>query len=41
VNELQRLLTDVRFGVSAPLGVLRGTERLTIPIVPAEAAETR
>ncbi|HEV8199581.1 MAG TPA: trypsin-like peptidase domain-containing protein [Candidatus Polarisedimenticolia bacterium] len=41
VDDLQRLLTDVRVGVSASLGVLRGAELLTIPIVPVEAANPR
>jgi len=34
VDDLQRFLTDARVGVSTPFGILRGTERLTIAIVP-------
>ncbi|HYV19772.1 MAG TPA: trypsin-like peptidase domain-containing protein [Verrucomicrobiae bacterium] len=38
VDELARLLTDLHVGVRASLGVLRGTERLALAIVPREAA---
>ena len=37
VDDLQRLLTDARVGTRIALGVLRGTERLTIDFVPGEA----
>src|SRR5581483_10513642 len=36
VDDLHRLLTEVRVGVSSSLTVLRGTERLAISIVPEE-----
>jgi S1-C subfamily serine protease len=38
VDDLHRLLTDVRLGVSCPLTVLRHTEKLELKIVPEEAA---
>ena len=37
IDDLQRFLTDARVGVETPLGILRGTERVTIPIVPRES----
>jgi S1-C subfamily serine protease len=37
VDDLQRLLTDARVGARTALGVLRGTERLTLDFVPVEA----
>ena len=41
VDDLQRFLTDARVGVTTSLVILRGTERLTIPIVPLEAPAQR
>jgi hypothetical protein len=32
-----RLLTEDRVGVSVPLTIVRGSERLTLAITPAEA----
>ena len=37
VDDLQRLLTDAPMGRPIVVGVLRGTERLTLEIVPVEA----
>lgn len=37
VDDLQRLLTEVRVGVSCPLTVLRWTEKLEVQVVPEEA----
>jgi S1-C subfamily serine protease len=37
VDDLHRLLTDVRVGVSCRLTVLRGTEELELKVVPEEA----
>ena len=37
VDDLQRFLTDARVGVETPLVILRGTERLTVPIIPRDA----
>ncbi len=37
VDDLHRLLTDVRVGVSGSLTILRGTEKLALSIVPEEA----
>ena len=37
VDDLHRLLTDVRVGVSSTLTVLRGTEKLDLKVVPEEA----
>jgi S1-C subfamily serine protease len=37
VDDLQRLLTEVRVGVSNSLTVLRGTEKLELKVVPEEA----
>jgi S1-C subfamily serine protease len=37
VDDLHRLLTDVRVGVSSSLTVLRRTEKLELNIVPEEA----
>jgi len=37
VDDLHRLLTDVRVGVSCPLTVLRWTEKLELRVVPEEA----
>ena len=36
IDDLQRLLTDERAGVGVPISFLRGTERLTRTVVPAE-----
>jgi hypothetical protein len=36
VDDLHRLLTDARVGVSNPLTVLRHTERLEMKVVPEE-----
>jgi S1-C subfamily serine protease len=36
VDDLQRLLTEVRVGVSSTLTVLRGTEKLELKVVPEE-----
>jgi len=38
VDDLHRVLTDVRVGVGSSLTVLRGTEKLELRIVPEEAA---
>ncbi len=38
VDDLHRLLTDARVGVSSSLTVLRGTEKLDLKVVPEEAA---
>ncbi|MGC2194926.1 MAG: trypsin-like peptidase domain-containing protein [Terriglobales bacterium] len=40
VDDLHRVLSDVRAGVRAELTVLRGTEQLTLAIVPEEAGNT-
>ena len=37
VDDLHRLLTEVRVGVSSPITVLRGTEKLTLSVMPQEA----
>ena len=37
VDDLQRFLTDARVGVETPLDILRGTERLMVPIIPRES----
>jgi S1-C subfamily serine protease len=37
VDDLHRVLTDVRVGVSSSLTVLRRTEKLELKIVPEEA----
>ena len=37
VDDLHRLLTDARVGVSSSLTVLRWTEKLELPVVPEEA----
>jgi S1-C subfamily serine protease len=37
IDDLQRLLTDEHVGVTIPIVVLRGTERLTVEITPAES----
>jgi len=37
VDDLHRLLTDVRVGLSSSLSVLRGTDKLTLNIAPEEA----
>lgn len=37
VDDLHRLLTEVRVGVSCTLTVLRWTEKLEIKVVPEEA----
>jgi S1-C subfamily serine protease len=41
VDDLHRLLTDARVGVSGALTVLRYTERLALEVVPEEAPEAR
>jgi S1-C subfamily serine protease len=38
VDDLHRLLTDARVGVSSPLTVLRWTEKLELKVIPQEAA---
>jgi len=38
IDDLHRLLTEERVGVSLPLDVIRRTERLTLNIVPRESA---
>lgn len=40
VDDLHRLLTDARVGVSATVTVLRHTEKLTLRILPSEMRET-
>jgi S1-C subfamily serine protease len=37
IDDLQRLLTDEHVGVTIPIVVLRGTEKLTIDVTPAES----
>jgi len=37
LDDLHRLLTDARVGVSNPLTVLRRTEKLELPVIPEEA----
>jgi S1-C subfamily serine protease len=37
IDDLHRLLTETRVGVRAPLIVIRGTERLTLEVVPEES----
>jgi hypothetical protein len=39
VDDLHRLLTDARVGVSTTLTVLRWTEKLEMQIVPEETKE--
>ena len=41
VDDLHRVLSDVRAGVKAELTVLRGTERLSVGIVPEEAGQDK
>jgi len=38
IDDLQRLLTEEHVGVSVPLCVLRGTEKMTLSVTPAESA---
>jgi hypothetical protein len=38
VDDLHRLLDGERVGVSTPLVVLRGVERLSLEVVPREGA---
>ncbi len=40
VDDLHRVLSDVRAGVPSELTVLRGTERLRVEIMPEEAGQT-
>jgi S1-C subfamily serine protease len=40
VDDLHRVLSDVRAGAQAELTVLRGTERIRLSIVPEEAGQT-
>ena len=37
IDDLQRLLTDERVGATIPMVVLRGTEKLTLDVTPAES----
>ncbi|HTS08033.1 MAG TPA: trypsin-like peptidase domain-containing protein [Candidatus Eisenbacteria bacterium] len=37
VDDLHRLLTEVRAGISSSIAVLRGTEKLTMSVVPQES----
>jgi S1-C subfamily serine protease len=37
IDDLHRLLTEARVGVRAPLFVIRGTERLTLEVIPEES----
>jgi len=39
VDDLHRLLTEIRVGVSSSLTILRGTEKLAFSVVPQEAQE--
>lgn len=39
IDDLQRLLTEARIGVSAPLTVVRGGQRKVLEIVPRESLE--
>ena len=38
IDDLQRHLTMSQVGVRTPVAVIRGTEQLTLEVVPAEAA---
>jgi S1-C subfamily serine protease len=38
IDDLQRLLTEEQVGVDVPMVVLRGTEKLTLRVTPAESA---
>jgi len=39
VDDLHRLLTDARVGVRSSVTVLRGTEKLDLPVIPEESRE--
>jgi S1-C subfamily serine protease len=39
IDELHKLLTEERVGQSAPLDVIRRTERLTLNVIPQEVLE--
>ncbi|HEY3295534.1 MAG TPA: trypsin-like peptidase domain-containing protein [bacterium] len=39
IDDLHRLLTEDQVGIRAPLTVLRGVEKLTLEVVPAEARQ--
>ncbi len=39
VDDLHRLLTEIRVGVSSSLAVLRGTEKLALSVVPQESPQ--
>ena len=39
IDDLQRLLTEEHVGVAVPLLVLRGTEKLTLSVTPAESPQ--
>ena len=41
MDDLQRLLTEKQVGVPTPLVVLRGTERLTLSVIPQESRSVR
>ena len=41
IDDLHRLLTEERVGVRTRLTVLRGTEKLTLDIIPREARDER
>jgi len=38
IDDLQRLLTEEHVGVTVPLLILRGTEKMTLQVTPAESA---
>ncbi|HET7440148.1 MAG TPA: PDZ domain-containing protein, partial [Terriglobales bacterium] len=37
VDDLHRLLTDVRVGIRSTISALRGTEKLSLHVIPEEA----
>jgi len=39
VDDLHRLLTDTKVGVSSPITILRRTEKLILKIIPQESRE--
>jgi S1-C subfamily serine protease len=40
IDDLQRLLTQERVGVTVPMTVIRSTEKLTLDVTPAESKPT-
>lgn len=37
IDDLHRLLTDERLGIATPMSIIRGTEKISVEIVPGEA----